>query len=148
MKKLAFASALAMGATGATFAAADCGEVSISEMDWASSAVVTYVAKFLMEQGYGCTVQTIPTTTVRSALAQVRARRDTIGIVYRSDALAFPEDVHVVCLVPMAEGPDIVYPAAILADAPNPEGAQQFLDYLQSSRAAVTWHEAGFFFAP
>jgi len=92
--------------------------------------------------------QTIPTTTVRSALAQVRARRDTIGIVYRSDALAFPEDVHVVCLVPMAEGPDIVYPAAILADAPNPEGAQQFLDYLQSSRAAVTWHEAGFFFAP
>lgn len=64
MKKLAFASALAMGATGATIAAADCGDVSISEMDWASSAVVTYVAKFLMEQGYGCTVQTIPTTTV------------------------------------------------------------------------------------
>ena len=43
---------------------ADCGEVSISEMDWASSAVVTSVAKFLMEQGYGCTVTAVPTTTV------------------------------------------------------------------------------------
>lgn len=51
-----------MAAAGA--AHAECGEVSITEMDWASSAVVTYVSKFLMEQGYGCTVQTIPTTTV------------------------------------------------------------------------------------
>ena len=57
MKRIAFASALALGAAGAASAAADCGEVSITEMDWASSAVVTYVSKFLMEQGYGCTVQ-------------------------------------------------------------------------------------------
>jgi len=64
MKKYLFASVLAGSAAFATTAAADCGEVSISEMDWASSAVVTYVAKFLMEQGYGCSVQTVPTTTV------------------------------------------------------------------------------------
>jgi glycine betaine/proline transport system substrate-binding protein len=53
-----------MGVSGATAASADCGEVSITEMDWASSAIVTSVAKFLMEQGYGCTVTTVPTTTV------------------------------------------------------------------------------------
>ncbi|WP_082176066.1 glycine betaine ABC transporter substrate-binding protein [Pseudaestuariivita atlantica] len=64
MKNWVFASALAASASVGSVAAADCGEVSISEMDWASSAVVTYVAKFLMEQGYGCTVQTVPTTTV------------------------------------------------------------------------------------
>lgn len=64
MKKFAFAIAFATSASIGTAASADCGEVSISEMDWASSAVVTYVAKFLMEQGYGCTVQTVPTTTV------------------------------------------------------------------------------------
>ena len=63
MKRIAFASALAIGAAGATSAAADCGEVSITEMDWASSAVVTYVSKFLMEQGYGCTVQVVPSST-------------------------------------------------------------------------------------
>lgn len=48
----------------ASVAQADCGEVSITEMDWASSAVVTNVAKFLMEQGYGCEVTVVPSTTV------------------------------------------------------------------------------------
>lgn len=65
IKRLAFtataAAALAFGSAGSAQAA--CGEVSITEMDWASSAVVTYVSKFLMEQGYGCTVQTVPTST-------------------------------------------------------------------------------------
>ena len=64
MKKWIAGAALVAGLGGATSAAADCGEVSITEMDWASSAVVTHVAKFLMEQGYGCSVTTVPTTTV------------------------------------------------------------------------------------
>ena len=64
MKKFAFAATLAVTSGAATLAAADCGEVSITEMDWASAAVVTNVAKFLLEQGYGCTVAIVPTTTV------------------------------------------------------------------------------------
>lgn len=50
-------------ATGSA-AYADCGEVTITEMNWASSAVVTAVAAFLMEQGYGCDVQKVPSSTV------------------------------------------------------------------------------------
>ncbi|MFT4716865.1 MAG: glycine betaine/proline transport system substrate-binding protein [Paracoccaceae bacterium] len=53
--------ALTMGANAAY---AECGKVSITEMDWASSAVVTAVATFLMEQGYGCEVQKVPSSTV------------------------------------------------------------------------------------
>ncbi|NKB29583.1 MAG: glycine/betaine ABC transporter substrate-binding protein [Rhodobacteraceae bacterium] len=49
---------------GANAAQAECGKVSITEMDWASSAVVTAVAAFLMEQGYGCDVQKVPTSLV------------------------------------------------------------------------------------
>lgn len=45
-------------------AQADCGEVSITEMNWASASVVTNVAKFIMEQGYGCDVSIIPSDTV------------------------------------------------------------------------------------
>lgn len=56
--------AVAVSLAAASAAQADCGEVSISEMDWASSAVVTHVADFLMTNGYGCTVQRVPTTTV------------------------------------------------------------------------------------
>lgn len=41
-----------------------CGEVSITEMNWASASVVTNVAKFIMEQGYGCKVTVVPSDTV------------------------------------------------------------------------------------
>ncbi|GAA6207477.1 ABC transporter substrate-binding protein [Cognatishimia sp. WU-CL00825] len=46
-----------------SLAHADCGEVSITEMDWASSAVVTHVANVLMTHGYGCEVSLIPSST-------------------------------------------------------------------------------------
>ena len=45
-------------------AQADCGEVSITEMGWASNTVVTNVATFIMEQGYGCDVTIVPSDTV------------------------------------------------------------------------------------
>ena len=60
-KLTACAFALALGSAGA--AQADCGDVSITEMDWASSAVVTHVADFLMTNGYGCNVQLVPSST-------------------------------------------------------------------------------------
>ena len=59
------AACLAAGA-----AHAECGDVSITEMDWASSAVVTEVASFLMTNGYGCTVQAVP-SSITPALASV-----------------------------------------------------------------------------
>jgi len=45
-------------------AQAECGEVSITEMGWASNTVVTNVANFIMEQGYGCDVTIVPSDTV------------------------------------------------------------------------------------
>jgi glycine betaine/proline transport system substrate-binding protein len=70
MLKLKLAtSALAMCLT-ASAAHADCGEVSITEMDWASATIVTSVAKFLMEQGYGCSVIKVPSAS-NPALASV-----------------------------------------------------------------------------
>ena len=68
MKKslLAFAGFIAGTSMMSTAAHANCGEISISEMNWASSQLVTYVSKFLLEEGYGCKVQTVPTSTVPS----------------------------------------------------------------------------------
>jgi glycine betaine/proline transport system substrate-binding protein len=45
-------------------AQAECGEVSITEMNWASAQVVTATAAFLMENGYGCDVAVVPSDTV------------------------------------------------------------------------------------
>ena len=47
-------------------ALADCGEVSMTEMNWPSSQIITHVSKFLMEQGYGCTVELVPSATITS----------------------------------------------------------------------------------
>ncbi|WP_306150274.1 MULTISPECIES: ABC transporter substrate-binding protein [unclassified Roseibium] len=52
--------------TTATAAQAECGDVSITEMNWASSQIITEVSKFLMEQGYGCTVEKVPSATTTS----------------------------------------------------------------------------------
>jgi glycine betaine/proline transport system substrate-binding protein len=56
--------ALLCALSAPSLASADCGEVSITEMGWASNAVVTATAKFLMEQGYGCEVTIVPSDTV------------------------------------------------------------------------------------
>lgn len=75
MKKFLLTSALtATAAAGFTETAladghATCGEVSITEMDWASAAIVTNVAKFLMEQGYGCDVRAIPSATTTAMVS-------------------------------------------------------------------------------
>ena len=56
--------AMLMTSVSTTSAEAACGEVTITEMNWASSAVVTAVSKFIMEQGYGCTVTKVPSATL------------------------------------------------------------------------------------
>ncbi|MGF0538095.1 ABC transporter substrate-binding protein [Agrobacterium sp. ES01] len=48
--------------------AAECGKVSIAEMNWASAGVAAYVDKAILENGYGCDVtlvtgDTMPTFT-------------------------------------------------------------------------------------
>lgn len=66
--KLVSAAAVTAASLSATTVLADghasCGEVSITQMDWASAAVVTSVATFLMTEGYGCDVTVVPTSTV------------------------------------------------------------------------------------
>ena len=65
--KAFFAAMGMMGASCLAFtptANAASGTVTITEMNWSSAAIVTAVSSFLMEQGYGCTVKKVPTSTV------------------------------------------------------------------------------------
>ena len=65
------AAAAALGGTAALAEAhtGTCGDVTITEMNWASSAIITEIAKFLMEQGYGCTVSKVPSSTTPSLVS-------------------------------------------------------------------------------
>ena len=64
--KLAAGLAAAAAMSTSSPALAECGDVSITEMNWASSQIITEVSKFLMEQGYGCTVEKVPSATTTS----------------------------------------------------------------------------------
>jgi glycine betaine/proline transport system substrate-binding protein len=69
MKKLLASAILAAGLSAfAGGAKADCGSVSIAEMNWASAGVAANVDKIILEEGYGCSVEmvtgdTLPTFT-------------------------------------------------------------------------------------
>ena len=53
-------------------AQAECGQVSVAEMNWNSGRIITGIAAFLLEEGYGCDVTVVPsaTTTAITSLAE------------------------------------------------------------------------------
>ena len=59
--------------------ATECGDVSITEMNWASSQVVTAVVKFIMEQGYGCKVVKVPSATVTAVASMAETNTPDIA---------------------------------------------------------------------
>lgn len=64
MKSLIIGAAFtAFAAPTAALAQEKCGDVTITQMNWDSAAIVTAVSKFLMEQGYGCDVTVVPSDT-------------------------------------------------------------------------------------
>lgn len=44
--------------------AAECGNISIAEMNWASAGIAAQVDKFILENGYGCSVTLVAGDTV------------------------------------------------------------------------------------
>lgn len=92
MKNMITVSAIALSASlGATAAFADCGEVSITDMNWASSQVVTAVSKFIMEQGYGCAVTAVPSATVTAVASMAETNKPDIATeIWLNSAAAYP----------------------------------------------------------
>jgi len=72
--KYAAAGAFWLAAAGMANAA-DCAEISIAEMNWASAGLAANVDKIILEEGYGCSVtlvtgDTLPTFTSMTEKAQ------------------------------------------------------------------------------
>lgn len=87
----------------------------------------------------------VPTDNVRGALAAVESGNADAGIVYKTDAL-------ISRLVRIAyeavDGPDISYPAAVVADSKQPAAARRLLDFLQSPPAQSVFRKNGFLIKP
>jgi molybdate transport system substrate-binding protein len=80
---------------------------------------------------------------VRAALALVARGEARLGIVYATDARGDP-GVTVLGELPGGSYPDIVYPAAVTARAPNRIEAQKLLRFLRSREAGAIFERHGF----
>lgn len=83
-------------------------------------------------------------TNVRQVLEWVSAGEVTAGIVYATDALTEQERVKVALEVPAESHDPIVYPAAVMTNAPSPEAAQAFFTWLQEDEAQAVFEKYGF----
>jgi len=74
---------------------AACGEVSITDMNWASSQVVTAVSVFIMEQGYGCKVTKVPSATVTAVASMAETNKPDIATeIWVNSAAIYPKLVE------------------------------------------------------
>ncbi len=83
----------ALALTGAMLpmaANAECGEVSIAEMDWVSGQINAGVMEFLLEQGYGCDVTLVPSSTTTSVASVAENNEpDVIAELWVNSAPAY-----------------------------------------------------------
>lgn len=79
---------------------------------------------------------------VRAALKLVATGEATLGIVYKTDAIAEPA-VKIIGTFPADSHPPVIYPVAVTADSQNPNAAT-FVSYLQSARAQAIFRDNGF----
>lgn len=95
---------LAAAITASAAQADECGEVSIMQGDWGSAQIVTAVAKFLMEEGYGCVVTTVPLSSI-PALASVAetGKPDILTEIWTNGAPAYQGLVDSGKIVPVTE---------------------------------------------
>ena len=88
-----------------------------------------------------------PASSVRAALRAVESGAADAGIVYRTD-MQTSTGAIVAFEIPIADGPAIAYPAAVVIEAPNRDGAARLLDYLRSPAARRRFEDAGFVALP
>ena len=90
MKKKTQALALAAAVTASAGAYADCGEVSVGSMGWASGEAISALTKFVLEQGYGCTVTLVPTDTVPAVTSLAEnGQPDVVPEIWSNSAPAY-----------------------------------------------------------
>ncbi|WP_324717934.1 molybdate ABC transporter substrate-binding protein [Carboxydochorda subterranea] len=81
---------------------------------------------------------------VRQTLAYVQAGEVDAGIVYATDAAIAGGKVQVVATAPEGSHRPVVYPVAVLRDAPHPQEARAFVEWLLSDEVRAMLEKYGF----
>lgn len=120
----------------------------IALADPAAVPAGVYTKRYLESMGLWRDIEpkVVPTLDVRAALAAVDAGNADAAFVYRTDA-ASAHSAVTVFQVPIADGPRIAYPAAIVKGAKHADAARAFLSYLRGPKARAVFERCGFIVA-
>ena len=88
-------------------------------------------------------MKVIPAGSVRLALAAVENGAADAAIVYHTD-ISSSARAREALVIPQADGPRIVYPAAIVRAGKNRDGGRRLLAFLRSPEAIAVFSRAGF----
>lgn len=58
-------------AVSASFASADCGDVTIADMNWASASLLANIDALILAEGYGCDVSIVPGDTIPTGTSMI-----------------------------------------------------------------------------
>lgn len=81
-------------------------------------------------------------SNVKEVTSQVAEATVDCGVIYQTDA--YSDGLEVVDKATPEMCGQVVYPAAALKDAPNPDGAEAFLEFLKGADASACFEEVGF----
>jgi molybdate transport system substrate-binding protein len=140
--------AVAPGRAARVRTALDLADGSIRRIAIGDPAAVpagVYARTYLERIGIWAQLQPklVPSGSVRLALAAVENEAADAAIVYRTD-IATSDRLVEAFVVPAADGPRIVYPAAVIRSAPNRDGGMRFLAFLKTPEARAIFVRAGF----
>jgi molybdate transport system substrate-binding protein len=104
-----------------------------------------YAREYLQKAGLWDSVsgKVVAMENVRGALAAVESGNAEAGIVYKTDAL-ISKKVKVAWEIPVAEGPRISYPVALVKGGKNSAGAARFVAWLTSAEGKAVFAKYGF----
>ena len=124
---------------------ADPAIMRIAIGDPAAVPAGVYARQYLQRIGIWTQVEMkiVPSGSVRLALAAVENGAADAAIVYRTD-IATASHAREALLISAADGPRIVYPAAVVRTGLNQEGAARLLAFLRGSDAMAVFTRAGF----
>ncbi|MGH7852466.1 MAG: molybdate ABC transporter substrate-binding protein [Candidatus Binatia bacterium] len=104
-----------------------------------------YTSKYLADEGLWDKVKAkvVPVQDVRATLASVESANVEAGFVYKTDA-AISKKVKIAYEVPVAKGPKITYPVALVKESKRKDAARDFMNYVQSPAAKDAFKKYGF----
>ncbi len=104
-----------------------------------------YAADYLKKTGWYDTLapRAVKLDNARALVSAVDSGNADIALVFETDAAA-ARTARVIRVVPANEGPDIVYPVAVVKSSRSIAESQALIDFLKSPAGATRFRDAGF----